>query len=675
MTVKESTPDFAPADIAKNTLAPYFVCIHKDSIILSIDDGGAQLLGFKDPSELIGKSIFSFLHETDQEMVAGRINTIKQGIEMPATIMKFSINGVPMDLQVKSMNTVFNGESSVKTSLRFITPFDRGDKNQDQHGSLILNANKGIIITNPGGMILTVSDSFSRVTGFAKENVVGNNPRMWKSQSYTLTFYKRMWESITSKGYWEGELWNKKRDGSHYLMKVNIYSILNREGHLAHYLAVYTDISEVQKLSNQLKEREEQYRTLVELAPNAILLSQFNRIIYANPPAESLFGVMSQEIIGQPMTAFFKEYPNIASKIDLSDKTVISFEEKLQKDRGQIDVEVSTSLIPYQGHEAVLTVIKEITKRKNMERALRESEEQYRFIAENSSDMIGRLSSAGIILYISPASKRILGYRNEDLIGTKIYEMLHPDDRKTLLGEYGDPQNFRSIVTFSYRMLHKNGEYIWAETTVRPLRDKSGKPSGMMFSTRDITARRTIENQLRESNLLLKKLSSLDGLTEIYNRRAFDEFLKTEWTFARKQETPITLLLMDIDFFKEYNDSYGHIQGDECLKAVARTLEDFFHERGYFAARYGGEEFAVVLPNTDSDKAFMLVEEFMLEIHALNLQHELSPVSDNVTISVGLSSMTPAGEVKIKKIMEFADRALYKAKQSGRNRIEISKRL
>ena len=223
-------------------------------------------------------------------------------------------------------------------------------------------------------------------------------------------------------------------------------------------------------------------------------------------------------------------------------------------------------------------------------------------------------------------------------------------------------------------MLHKNGSYIWAETTVRPVKDKSGKSSGMMFATRDVTARRTIEIQLRESNSLLRKLSSLDGLTEIYNRRAFDEFLSTEWSFACKQKTALSLLLLDIDYFKNYNDTYGHIQGDDCLKTVARELERFFHEKGYFAARYGGEEFAVVLPNTEAQKASQLAEEFRSTVQMMNIEHVNSKVSRNVTISIGIACVTPMHQNDTKKILEFADRALYKAKQHGRNRIEVCER-
>ena len=674
MKVKENLIEMVSLDVKDQNLSPYFVCIHKNSFILAIDEGGSQLLGFKNPEEIIGKSIYDFLYKEEEETVTTRIILLEKGTNLSASIMKFSISGVPIDLEVESDLIIFNGEVAIKTVLRFLIPRNPSYRQNNNSSPLILNSNKGIIITTPNGIILSVSESFTRLTGFAIEEVIGNNPRMWKSKSYTPAFYEKMWHSILTHGCWQGELWNKRRDGSHYLMKVNIYSIFNKEGRLDNYIAVYTDLTEIDKLAQQLKEREEQYRTLVELSPNAILLTQNKRIVYANPPAVSLFGLKNiSQLTGKKVADFLSDHPTIEAKINFKEKSEIIFENQLEKNGSMLDIEVSSSMITFQGQNAVLTVIKEITERKNIERELRESEEQYRFIAENSSDMIGRLSSGGDILYISPACRQIIGYKQEELIGTKIYQRVHPDDLTSLLEEYGDPKDFSGIATFSYRMRHKTGNYIWAETTVRSVKDKSGKLSGMMFATRDVTARRTIEIQLRESNLLLRKLSSLDGLTEIYNRRAFDDFMHTEWSFARTHRTSISLLLLDIDYFKKFNDTYGHIEGDECLKTVALTLEQFFHEKGHIAARYGGEEFAVVLPNTESVKAFQLAEEFRNKIQALQIDHIKSKVSEFVTISIGLSSLSPTPETDMMDILNFADRALYKAKQNGRNRTELCK--
>lgn len=279
MMVKESGTETIIEDVAAaNNLSPYFVCVHKNSIIISIDEGGTQLLGYKYPGEIIGKSIFSFLSSANQETITTRIAAIEQGTILQGSIMSFSINGTPMDFQVNSENTIFNGESAIKTCLRFIKPMSINNDYLEETGSLILNANKGIVITTPDGMIQAVSDSFTRLTGYLKENVIDRNPRIWKSHSYTPIFYKRMWDSILTRGCWEGELWNKRKDGSHYLMKVNIFSILNIDSELVNYLAVYTDLTEVEMLSQQLKEIEEQFRTLVELSPNAIILSQFDRL-------------------------------------------------------------------------------------------------------------------------------------------------------------------------------------------------------------------------------------------------------------------------------------------------------------------------------------------------------------------------------------------------------------
>ncbi|HAQ06210.1 MAG TPA: hypothetical protein DCR24_01235, partial [Bacillus bacterium] len=485
MVVKENFIEKGPRDITGQVTSPYFVCTHKDTLILAIDEGGTQLLGFKNPDELIGKSIFDFLYKEEQKTAAERIKLLEQGIILSARIMTFSISGVPMDLEVESNPVTYNGQAAVKTVLRFLIPHCQSFSENNHSTPLILNSNKGIIITTPNGIIQSVSESFTRLTGFSMEDVIGNNPRMWKSKSYTPAFYEKMWNSILKQGSWQGELWNKRRDGSHYLMKVNIYSILNKEGRLVNYIAVYTDLTEIDKLEQQLKEREEQYRTLVELSPSSIILTQNKKVVYANPPALSLLGLEStDELIGKRVDSFLTGLSHIDTNINLQEKFEFTIEDQLEKDGAILDIEVSSAVITFQGQQAVLTVIKEITERKNIERELRESEEQYRFIAENSSDMIGRLSGDGTILYISPACRQILGYEQDELIGSDIYQRFHPDDLKTLLEEYGDPKDFSGIATFSYRMQHKNGEYIWGETTVRSVKDNSGKLSGMMFATR-----------------------------------------------------------------------------------------------------------------------------------------------------------------------------------------------
>ncbi len=177
-----------------------------------------------------------------------------------------------------------------------------------------------------------------------------------------------------------------------------------------------------------------------------------------------------------------------------------------------------------------------------------------------------------------------------------------------------------------------------------------------------------LARKLDSANQELKRLSSSDGLTGIPNRRYFDETLDREWRRAKRNGTEISLLMCDVDFFKKYNDAYGHQAGDDCLKEVATTLCQSLERGGDTAARYGGEEFAVILPDTGLGGTLFVAEKARLMIHKLNIPHSGSN-HGRVTLSIGIAGMVPNEEDPPQTLIEAADRALYRAKSEGRDRV------
>ena len=179
-----------------------------------------------------------------------------------------------------------------------------------------------------------------------------------------------------------------------------------------------------------------------------------------------------------------------------------------------------------------------------------------------------------------------------------------------------------------------------------------------------------LTRKLDDANQELTRLSSLDGLTGISNRRQFDETLLREWRRLGRQGRPLSMLLCDVDFFKQFNDGYGHQVGDECLKAVARTLRDTLRRPADLVARYGGEEFAVILPDTEITGALQVAEAMRSAVEGLNITHRYSKGGSVVTISIGVASTTPSRTGSDSSVLlKRADDALYQAKQAGRNRI------
>jgi diguanylate cyclase (GGDEF)-like protein len=178
-----------------------------------------------------------------------------------------------------------------------------------------------------------------------------------------------------------------------------------------------------------------------------------------------------------------------------------------------------------------------------------------------------------------------------------------------------------------------------------------------------------LSSRLDEANRELQRLSSVDGLTGIPNRRNFDESLASEWRRCKRGNLPFTVLIADVDFFKQYNDAHGHQTGDDCLRAVAQALAGQVHRPGDLVARYGGEEFGAILPDTDLGGALGLAEGMRRAVEGLAIPHRDSPISPFVTLSIGVASMRTGGDANPEALLRAADLALYSAKRGGRNRV------
>jgi diguanylate cyclase (GGDEF)-like protein len=212
------------------------------------------------------------------------------------------------------------------------------------------------------------------------------------------------------------------------------------------------------------------------------------------------------------------------------------------------------------------------------------------------------------------------------------------------------------------------GTRLYLTSDAGPIYDEAGRLMAVVETLRDMTAQ-------KEAQSALQALASRDGLTALANRRSFDEKLDKEWRRAIREGQSLSLLMLDIDFFKRYNDAYGHQKGDECLKIVAGIILTEMLRASDEAARYGGEEFAVILPNTASEGAKRVAERVCQALDAENIPHGDSPISHHVTISVGVATDSPPFAESTASLITAADAALYRAKMLGRNRIVIGRHL
>jgi diguanylate cyclase (GGDEF)-like protein/PAS domain S-box-containing protein len=206
-----------------------------------------------------------------------------------------------------------------------------------------------------------------------------------------------------------------------------------------------------------------------------------------------------------------------------------------------------------------------------------------------------------------------------------------------------------------------------------PLFGLTGETVGLVEQFKDMTEHKKYEEALEKANKELKYLAAVDGLTLLANRRIFDERLENEWKRLRREKQPFSLILCDIDFFKRFNDRYGHQEGDECLKQVAGCIKGCIRRPDDLAARYGGEEFGVILPNTVAQGALHVAESIRLAVFNLKKKHSLSEISKYVTLSLGVATMIPPIIVeKPERLLKAADQALYASKKRGRNQVTFA---
>jgi len=308
-----------------------------------------------------------------------------------------------------------------------------------------------------------------------------------------------------------------------------------------------------------------------------------------------------------------------------------------------------------------------LERQRRLREGLHQQMRRYRLLAENSRDIVVLASLEGRRLYVSPAVYDVLGWTQAEWANQDAADFMHRDDLATFRRMLKDLRRGAERRAIRYRTRHKKGEYVWMEANVRTLPDETtGKPSAFVANIRDISERVEAERKLSEAHEYVQQQAQRDSLTQLANRRSFDEALEREWRRGRRTGSPLALLMVDIDSFKDVNDTYGHRAGDQCLQALAAVLRKSGRRPGDLIARYGGEEFAVLLPDTDLAAATGIADMLCLRVRQQTFEAGTG-CSLALTVSVGVAAQVPEKRNRADGLVEAADRALYAAKQAGRD--------
>ncbi len=289
----------------------------------------------------------------------------------------------------------------------------------------------------------------------------------------------------------------------------------------------------------------------------------------------------------------------------------------------------------------------------------------FQFLAENCADILCCVGADHVIRYASPSSLEILGRDPGEMIGRDFDEFVFPEDIAAL-DDVGAAENGAAYSHVRVRLLKKDQTPLWTSINARCVRNPvSGEPCAYVLCMRDITGRKVLEEKL-------SALAMTDALTGLWNRRAFDQTLRKEWRRTVRDESQLSLLLLDLDHFKPLNDQYGHPLGDECLVAVASAISDAVRASDV-VCRWGADEIAIILPGTDHAGAVRTAEKVRAAVEALRFRAKKNAGGwVSVTASIGVATAVTEQDKAVtipQTLLSAADKALYKAKREGQNRV------
>ena len=295
----------------------------------------------------------------------------------------------------------------------------------------------------------------------------------------------------------------------------------------------------------------------------------------------------------------------------------------------------------------------------------------YRTLLESTRAIPWRIDWATMgFTYIGPQIEELLGWKQSSWLSVNDWaERVHEEDRRKTV-DFCVAQSQKGVDhEADYRALTRDGDYVWIRDVVHVVRREDGGVDALVGFMFDITERKQAEDKILQLQRELEVLSYRDSLTGVANRRMFDTLYPVEWAKARATGEPLSLVVIDIDYFKQYNDHYGHVRGDECLRRVAQALDTGAFRSRDLCARFGGEEFILLLPATDEGAARGVAERCRKLLAHKDIPHARSGVGRAVTISMGVGTIVPGAQDDPNVFLDRVDRRLYQAKSAGRDRI------
>lgn len=587
-------------------------------------------------------------------------------------------NGV-IDVEIHGSRTVRQGKPAVIGTAQDITDRKRGEealrRAEAKYRAMFEDALMGIFQTTPEGRIVEANPAFSHMLGYSSPEDAANSITDLATQLYVRREDRARFHTILSSGHlvegFETEFYRK--DGTVLSVRMNARAVRDSRDGVIHYEGTAEDITARKRAEGALRKSEQRFRSLVETTSDWIWEVDGNGVYsYAGPKIKDILGYEPEEVVGKTPFDFME--PDEAERMKAvfggfaeSGGSFVALENaNIHRDGRKVVLESSGvpvlddmgNLSGYRG------IDRDITRRREAEKALLWKTTFLEALVDSTLD--------GILILDEHKRKVAHNRRVVEMwnMPPDVAETEDPEECIDFLmtcienpGDFG--HKVRQLRQDPNATIHseidlKSGAVIEA-FSYPVLRREDGERYGRIWMFRDIT-------EMRRYWDMLENLSTTDGLTGISNRRRFDEFLEREWRRGAREQPELSLLLIDIDYFKQFNDQYGHLAGDDVLKRVADVLGGVVRRTTDLVARYGGEEFVCVLPGTGGAGAMAMARSIIERITALRIPHERSGVAEYVTVSVGAATEVPKKGSDCSDLIRKADRCLYAAKQQGRNR-------
>jgi len=631
-----------------------------------------EIVGKMGSMDLVIPDDAAIVAENTAKRISGEVDFINYELRVPRR------NNEVITVEIHGGRTVRQGRPAIIGTVQDITDRKQGEEAlkqaESKYRSIFEDALMGIFQTTPAGRIVAANPAFSRMLGYGSPEDLMNSITDLATQLYVRPEDRLRFHGILSSGQLVEELDTefRRKDGSVLSVRMNARAVKDARGDIFRYEGSAVDITARKEAEEALRASEQRFRSLVETTSDWIWEVDQNAVYtYASPKIKDILGYEPEEVVGKTPFDFMdpgeaEHVGAIFSDIARSATSFSGLENTNTRKDGQKAV-LETSGVPiFDGNSNLVGyrgIDRDITMRKQAEKTLLWKTTFLEALVESTVD--------GILILDEHRHKVTHNRRVAEMwnMPPHVAESEDPEQCiEFLLASIQNPKDFYDKVVQTYnnpndtvRSEFELKSSMAVEVSSFPVLDRrSEERYGRIWMFRDIT-------EIRRYWDVLENLSTTDGLTGISNRRRFDEFLEREWRRSMRDCSELSLLLIDIDYFKQFNDRRGHLAGDDCLKQVAAILERTAKRAGDLVARYGGDEFACVLPGTGEQGATRVAEKITEEMTRIRIPLDST---EPVTLTIGVATEVPERGQEYSDLIRKADRSLYAAKQKGRNRVE-----